>query len=248
MLSTHYISITSASAFLFPNDYAYILIQFDMSKYSLSNPTYTCYIKDTLSIIYPLTCTRNSSTSILISNLATNNQSIKISATLFTIGIDAILTPVTLSSLSLSLALLDAGYNLVQNVTTTYSLVATKINNASVSTGDSTTYSTTYYSFMINNTNALTVSVGIVIVFPEQIRISPSATLCYINNTALASANCIIDISNSTAGKVTLTIPNSTPIAASGLVSTNITITSVVNPLSFRQTSSFSISLVGNTG
>ncbi len=176
MLSTHYITITNSSAFLFPNDYTYILIQFDATKYSLSNPTYTCYIKDTLSIIYPITCTRNSSTSILISNLATNNQSFKISATLFTIGIDAVLTPVTLSSLSLSLALLDPSYNLVQNVTTTYSLVATKINNVSVSTGDSTTYSTTYYSFIINNTNALTISVGIIIVFPEQIRISPSLT------------------------------------------------------------------------
>lgn len=166
MLSTHYITITSSSTILFPNDYTYILIQFDSIKYTLSSATYSCYIKNTLSIIHPITCTRNTTTSILLTNIATNNQSIKISDMLFTIGIDSVLTPVTLAPLSLFMVLLDANYNPIQNITTTYTLIPTKINNITVSAADMTTYSTTNYRFVINNTNVLTISLSIIIIFP----------------------------------------------------------------------------------
>lgn len=68
----------------------------------------------------PLTCTRNTSTSILISNfnisstsLTTIAQSIKLNNNTFVIGIDSILTPITLSPLNLKLSTLDNNYNII---------------------------------------------------------------------------------------------------------------------------------------
>lgn len=68
----------------------------------------------------PLTCTRNTSTSILISNfnisstsLTTIAQSIKLNNNTFVIGIDSILTPITLSPLNIKLSTLDNNYNII---------------------------------------------------------------------------------------------------------------------------------------
>lgn len=105
--STHYLSLTSTTALSFPNDYSYLLIEFD-SKYTLANPTYNCYISNSLTLVDPLTCTRSTATRLLISNF---NSSARIGNTLFTIGIDSILTPITLSPLSLSLYTLDTNSN-----------------------------------------------------------------------------------------------------------------------------------------
>lgn len=122
------------------------------NKYNLIYPTYNCYIKHSLSLIYPLTCTRNTTNRLLIANF---NSSINIGNTQYTIGIDNIQTPITLSSLQLSIITLNNLYYSIENVTTTYILSATKINNIKVLPYSYTTYAITSYAFTITNTNIL---------------------------------------------------------------------------------------------
>ena len=83
--------------------------------------------------------------------------------------------------------------------------------------------------------------------FPPQIQLN-SATSCYVNNTLIAIANCIVDRSNSSANKVTLKIANTLSITAYNLNQTNISITEVTNPLSIMQTSTFHVQLITSAG
>ena len=105
----HYIEFNNISGLTFPNDYSYILVQFD-SRYILTASTYQCFIKNSFTLITNLLCTRNTTTSILISNF---NTSTIISNISFTLGIQNINTPITLSLLQLSLSTLDVGYNVI---------------------------------------------------------------------------------------------------------------------------------------
>lgn len=242
--STHYLTIRSTSAFKFPNDYSYLMVQFD-PKYALGNPVYNCYIQNSVSLITSLNCNRNSATKLLISNF---NSGARISNTLFTIGIDAILTPITLSPLSLTLITLDTLSNPIEQISATYTLSATKINNIKVTPAMGTTYAVTQYTLTITNTNALAAATLTIITFPAEIKISPSSS-CYINGTLLSASNCIVDTTGSpSAHQVTIGIGNSASIPPSELNRTNITITLVNNPLSLRQTSSFSVQLVTSLG
>jgi hypothetical protein len=105
--ATHFIMINGSLALSFPNDYYYLMVRLD-SKYSLGSASYSCYVENSESIVDALVCSRNSTTSILVSNFSSSNR---IGNGVFVIGITSITTPVTLASLVLSVITLDANYN-----------------------------------------------------------------------------------------------------------------------------------------
>lgn len=120
-------------------------------------------MKDSLTLIYPLTCARNTSTKILVSNF---NKSVLIGNSTYTIGIDGIVLPVTLDTLSLSFVTMDTAYYAIESMQVSYSLVATKIQNVKAVPISYTTYATTTYTFIITNTNTLPLSTKLSIKVP----------------------------------------------------------------------------------
>lgn len=241
--ATHFITIDAPSALSFPNDYAFLLLQLD-AKYSLSNPTFSCYIEKSSSIVDNPICTLNSSSSILVSSFNSSNS---IGNATFTIGIYSILTPVTLSPLALSVVTLDANYYGIESLTTSYTLSATKINSVLVTPSLLSAYTTCSYMFSINNTNALSVRTIAIIHFPSEVQIG-SASLCYLNGTQLTAADCIVDTSNLSSHKATIGLGNTLVIGAMQLANTNITVSGVANPLSVRQSATFGVQLTSSIG
>lgn len=201
-------------------------------------------MKDSLTLIYPLTCARNTSTKILVSNF---NKSVLIGNSTYTIGIDGIVLPVTLDTLSLSFVTMDTAYYAIESMQVSYSLVATKIQNVKAVPISYTTYATTTYTFIITNTNTLPLSTKLSIKVPPQIRLS-SSSICYINSTAQSASNCLIDTSLAARQSILLSLSNPSAINPSLLNQTNISITSLTNPLSLQQSQSFYIQLLTSAG
>ena len=114
-------------------------------------------------------------------------------------------------------------------LTETYNLVSTSITSVNVTVDDPTTMATTSYEFRIENRNELKINPEVKIVFPPS-TIVQNSSKCFVNT---------VEVACSVVGNEVQIPVGSSAISPTQLKNTNITINNIINPASFKATSSF---------